>query len=250
MGEKTFKGYAADFFQNYYFRTESSKVVYFDSIQCMIDMSQINEYVNPSVLDLGCGNGILLNTIKGQMNTGSYFGIDNSKDMIDLANTLDKSIRFSIGDVNKTDFQNDQFDFVFTRAVMQHLDDPQNMLSEAFRVLKTNGKLILLIPVKSLFGILPRYFAKIVLRKSDQVTGNQYWPSEVLKAIIDSGLVITKKKKYGGLFYAVSGYGSGIRFPVQNSAFWESLVSIDRILVRSSVFSWIGLNLIVVAQKK
>ena len=46
-------------------------------------------------------------------------------------------------DATKTNFQNDQFDVVFSRAVFEHLPDPAGVLREVRRLLKPGGVMVI-----------------------------------------------------------------------------------------------------------
>ena len=49
-------------------------------------------------------------------------------------------------ELDKLSYDSESFDFVFFNAVIEHIYNPANILSEIYRVLKTNGKLITITP--------------------------------------------------------------------------------------------------------
>ena len=96
------------------------------------------------ILDIGCGNGILLESLPKNMD---YFGIDVSLALIDEAKKKYDGFkeRFSIFDGLKIPFPDKSFDFVFSIAVLHHIPGKGlhlNHIKEITRVLKPDGRAI------------------------------------------------------------------------------------------------------------
>ncbi len=102
-----------------------------------------------TILDLGCGyKGEMLSQIEEKIKSG--VGIDLSVDH----KFKSEKIKLRAGKVDeKIPFENNLFDVVTALAIIEHVDHPEVMLAEIYRVLKKNGKLILTTP--SLFGKWP-----------------------------------------------------------------------------------------------
>jgi len=101
-----------------------------------------------SILDLGCGNGRLLEFFSDK--NIDYVGVDNSEKLIERA--IDKfsksSIKpkFVVADALKLPFKDESFDKVFSVAVLHHIPSSEyrrRFFEEARRVLKPGGILIL-----------------------------------------------------------------------------------------------------------
>ncbi len=105
------------------------------------------KYINIGckLLDVGCGNGWLLNSIKDKK--VEYVGIDNSEQLINKAkrNLEIKKLRnweIILGDVLDLPFRDSQFDIVICKAVLHHLPTRElqsKALKEMHRVLKPGG---------------------------------------------------------------------------------------------------------------
>ena len=93
------------------------------------------------VLDVGCGNGDLINAIRRKGNVEAY-GIDISPNMIEECRRRYDGITFDVSNGEKFDFPDDYFDIVTICCVLHHLNDPKKFFAEARRVLKPNGVLI------------------------------------------------------------------------------------------------------------
>ncbi len=102
------------------------------------------------VLDIGCGTG-LLTRIAGQAvwPNGSAIGIDPAARMIDAARkaALAQGSRaeFRLGVAENLGFEDKSFDCVLSSAMLHHIpkDLKTKVLSEALRVLKPGGRLVL-----------------------------------------------------------------------------------------------------------
>ncbi len=100
------------------------------------------------LLDLGCGYGKL--TIKLEQNGFETSGIDISPTAISWANKRGKaksvSANFQVGNVLHLPYRAEQFDSVVDSFCFHCIigEDRKTFLSEAFRVLKSGGTLIIM----------------------------------------------------------------------------------------------------------
>ena len=98
------------------------------------------------MVDLGTGTGRLLEIFAGRIKRGS--GIDNNSDMLKVArHKLGGNERSHItvrhSDLNATPLQSGISDLVTLHQVLHYLDDPNEAITEASRLLKPNGKLLI-----------------------------------------------------------------------------------------------------------
>jgi SAM-dependent methyltransferase len=65
-------------------------------------------------------------------------GIENFRPMIDQgASVVD--IQYPEADIHNLEFEDEQFDWVITDQVLEHVSDPKRAISETFRVLRKGG---------------------------------------------------------------------------------------------------------------
>lgn len=93
-------------------------------------------------LDLGTGTGGVLRTFAGI--AGQAVGIDASRDMLAVARlNLPKSAHVRQGDIYALPFADGFSDFITIHQVLHFLDDPGRALTEAARVLKPGGRMLI-----------------------------------------------------------------------------------------------------------
>lgn len=140
-----------------------------------------------SILDLGCGKGHWTLLLAGRC--GRAIGVDMSKDKIAVArrfarNSLLKNrIQFFCTRFEEADFPLASIDHVFSFCVLEHIENLEEVLTEAFRILRPAGQLH--VSVDSLANIkdetlrdkhkrdhsVTQYFTETSLRQRLEMTG-------------------------------------------------------------------------------
>lgn len=102
------------------------------------------------ILDLGCGTGVLTRMIADQLDAeagGVSLGIDAAAQMISVANKKrgNETCRFEVVAAENLPFEDESFDSVVSSLFFHHvpLDLKEKALSDAFRVLRPGGRLII-----------------------------------------------------------------------------------------------------------
>lgn len=137
-----------------------SKLRIFKNIDKVLNLQKLGvDFQNKKVLDIGCGDGSLLRFLSEKYYCESY-GVDISRNVIDGANSkISKGVKFMVGDHRDLSiFHNNTFDIVISLGVIEHFPEYSLALSEARRVLKQGGKLVLIQPHLLSFGVLQRYW--------------------------------------------------------------------------------------------
>ena len=94
-----------------------------------------------TVLSIGCGSGEDSNYLKKQGATKSV-GIDLSSELIKIATATYPDCEFKTMDMEKLEFPDQSFDFVYSSLAIHYLEDWTSALKEAYRVLKPGSNLI------------------------------------------------------------------------------------------------------------
>ncbi len=96
---------------------------------------------NSQVLDAGCGTGRY--SLEITERTGAKVtGIDFSRGMLSKASAKNKGIWLQ-GDASSLPFESGIFNTAIIMLVLQHVDDEPEVISEAWRVLKPGGQLVI-----------------------------------------------------------------------------------------------------------
>lgn len=96
------------------------------------------------VLDLGCGEGKVANTIFGKKFVDT--GVDLWEIMIESAKKSRVYHNVVLGDARNLPFKDKSFQVVFSNSVIEHITGIDKVISEASRVLKKGGCFVFTVP--------------------------------------------------------------------------------------------------------
>lgn len=97
------------------------------------------------LLDIGCGEGFFLSYAERYWDT---YGIDISDYAIFRAKKTLKKTNLIIGDINNLNlyYENNLFDIVIAFDVLEHLENPDNVLNKIEKIIKNGGFLVISTP--------------------------------------------------------------------------------------------------------
>jgi 2-polyprenyl-3-methyl-5-hydroxy-6-metoxy-1,4-benzoquinol methylase len=97
-----------------------------------------------SALDIGCGEGFVINLLKTKHPALEFSGCDIDKDAIEIAQRLNPNVNFWTADAVRLESK-DSYDIVICTEVLEHLESPEAALEEIYRIIndvstvKNNG---------------------------------------------------------------------------------------------------------------
>jgi ubiquinone/menaquinone biosynthesis C-methylase UbiE len=86
------------------------------------------------ILDIGCGEGYVLNALCQQLKPERAEGIDVAPEVVNQARQAYPQVPFSVASVYQLPYQAKSMDLVVMSEVLEHLEDPQRALKEVRRV--------------------------------------------------------------------------------------------------------------------
>ena len=113
-------------------------------------LSNVLEPVDGRILDIGCHSGLCTEKIIAKTNPLEVYGIDLSVKAIERAGRRIKDGKFLVGDAENLPYQQNFFDGVFCIEMLEHVDHPDQVLSQMQRVLKKGKHAIVMVPTDNL----------------------------------------------------------------------------------------------------
>ncbi len=153
----------AEWYRDWYSRMPSKKEGLPDRLNKVLRIFANHNFHR--ILDIGCGDGNFSLLLKEASQAEEVYGVDISSKAVELANAAGiKTFQTDI-DEEPLPFEKDSFDAIFCGEVIEHLLDPDHLLDEIHRTLKTSGIAIITTPnlaawynrIVLLFGFQPYY---------------------------------------------------------------------------------------------
>ena len=108
-------------------------------------LSLIRRYVpleNQRMLDIGCGIGTYVNQFRRFSN--DVYGVDVDPDRVKEGSRGVPNLAIARGE--DLPFQDESFDIVLLHEVLEHVEDDQQTVREAYRVTKIGGSIVIYVP--------------------------------------------------------------------------------------------------------
>ncbi len=112
--------------------------------------------VHGRVLDVGCGAGSIAKAVKRERPDLEVFGCDLSESALATAGIAPEGVDFRLATAERMPFGDGEFDFVWIFDVLEHVEDPDQVLREVVRVLKPGGGFHIVLPLEDQPGTLYR----------------------------------------------------------------------------------------------
>lgn len=101
-----------------------------------------------SILDLASGPGLVSCEIAKLVAPGRVLGVDISADLVEIAGKAAKdagvdNAEFMVGNVYDENIIDEQFDWIYARFLLQHLEKPVDALKNVLPYLKPGGKIVI-----------------------------------------------------------------------------------------------------------
>lgn len=117
-----------------------------ESIQETVNqITNIASISDKHILEIGCGDGRITKLLSQQSN--NVFAIEPDADKVALVQNSISNANIQVGSGEDLQFQDDKFDLVIFTLSLHHHQNRSQALNEAHRVVKIDGKIIIIEPV-------------------------------------------------------------------------------------------------------
>jgi len=119
------------------------------------DLQQLFEIAAPkSVLDVGCGEGVLVQQWAQQLGTGRVVGIDLEEESIQAgwAEHRAPNLEYRVMEAENLPFADGEFELASAIEVLEHVPDPEHTVSEMARC--ASGHLLVSVPREPLWRVV------------------------------------------------------------------------------------------------
>ncbi len=123
--------------------------------------------IHGRVLDVGCGAGSVAKAVRRERPDLTVFGCDVSASALAVANESPDGVDFRSAQAERLPFGDGELDFVWIFDVLEHVENPEQVLREVSRVLKPSGGFHIVLPLEGdgflyrLVGCGTRWTAKV-----------------------------------------------------------------------------------------
>lgn len=156
-------------------------------------LNELQQLDFQKILDVGCGTGEILKSIKERYSFVKLYGLDISEEMLKQANDkLKGTATLILGDAENITLETNSFDLLLCTDSFHHYPNPQQAISEFYRVLK-HGKFLLIADYWKPFPI--RQIMNLFISYSNEGDVKIYSKKEIIEFLKRGGFQeITYKK--------------------------------------------------------
>jgi len=162
-----------------------------DKYLAQLELDYLCKNINGKVLNVGCGMGSETD-ICTKITGIQAIGVDLSEKMIEIAQTRFPHLEFKVANVLQLPFPDNSFDSVTTRRTLINIldhEDQMKAVKELKRVLKQNGRLILIEASVEGYDRLNLARNAVGLDRIDVVKFNLPMKEDALKLILPNSVI-------------------------------------------------------------
>ena len=133
------------YWDDVYKRENDMGYVRHDAVRTQYILDRIKD--GDVVWDIGCGVGSLTREIKSTYPKCEVWGSDFSNYAIDLCRQKSKNIFYTNHPLMNLEFEKNYFDVITIMHVLEHVEDPREMILRVKNLLKKGGKILVGLPI-------------------------------------------------------------------------------------------------------
>lgn len=164
------------------------------------EIGKIIEPTKGNILDIGSADGTFTKIILEKSGARKVYGIDVLPKSVAWTKrrfARSKKMSFRVADAHNLPFRDREFDAVYCLETLEHVEDPEKVIKEIYRVLKEGGYTVILVPSENLlFRALWPFWTMTRGRIWKGTHLNKFSADKVLKVIENEGFKIVENKKF------------------------------------------------------
>lgn len=161
-------------------------------------LNELQQLDFQKILDVGCGTGEILKSITERYSFAQLYGLDISEEMLKQANDkLKGTATLILGNAENITHETNSFDLLLCTDSFHHYPNPQQAISEFYRVLK-HGNFLLIADYWKPFPI--RQIMNLFISYSNEGDVKIYSKKEIIEFLKQGGFqeIIYKKIQNSG----------------------------------------------------
>ena len=154
------------------------------------------------VIDIGCGEGITLEKVSRMFPEKCCIGVDGLQENLFICRA--HHLEVIGGDIYQLPIKNETFDYILFLEVIEHLCDPESAMVEMHRILKPQGKLVMVFPNDPVFKITRILTLKLKEAFYDPGHITQWTPETAEELANRHGFIVLEQKSIPFLIWRFS----------------------------------------------
>lgn len=186
-----------DYYQNGVKNSFFQRVWHTNKLKNVLAMIKLANPSHKRILDVGCASGWFLSEVSKVFPNASCYGVDLYKEAIGYGKKHYKKLKLRKSDAHNLPYSDNLFDVVICCEVLEHVENPQQVLKEIGRVMTPNGLLVVEIDSGNfLFKIVWYWWTS--LRKGVWIDSHvhSFNTSKLNRLFKESGFTLVKKKTF------------------------------------------------------
>jgi SAM-dependent methyltransferase len=127
-----------------YFESKEAVGIYDEIVELITRSITLNS--NPSILDVGCGKGLLLKKLQKKYPNSHLYGVEPSRNALKFFHRFFPDVKIFEGVFEDSPFLDKKFNLVVSNGVLEHVPNPVDFLKKIRRCIAEDGFLYIGVP--------------------------------------------------------------------------------------------------------